>query len=63
VVFVTHDLREALRLGSRIALMEAGKLVTVLTPNEFVKSPDPWASAYVRAFGDGLESAANRGTS
>ena len=63
VVFVTHDLREALRLGSRIALMEAGKLVTVLTPKEFVKSSDPWAAAYVRAFGDGLESAANRGVS
>lgn len=61
VVFVTHDLREALRLGSRIALMEAGKLVTVLPPKEFVKSSDPWAAAYVRAFGDGLESAANRG--
>jgi len=63
VVFVTHDLREALRLGSRIALMEAGKLVTLLTPHEFLKSSDPWAAAYVRAFGDGLESAANRGTS
>jgi osmoprotectant transport system ATP-binding protein len=63
VVFVTHDLREALRLGSRIALMEAGTLQTVLTPQEFVKSSDPWASAYVRAFGDGLESAANRGAS
>jgi osmoprotectant transport system ATP-binding protein len=63
VVFVTHDLREALRLGSRIALMEAGKLVTVLTPAEFLTSSDPWASAYVHAFGDGLESAANRGTS
>ena len=63
VMFVTHDLREALRLGTRIALMEAGKLVTVLTPQEFVKSEDPWAAAYVRAFGDGLESAANRGTS
>ena len=63
IVFVTHDLREALRLGSRIALMEAGKLVTVLTPEEFVKSSDPWAAAYVRAFGDGLESAANRGAS
>jgi osmoprotectant transport system ATP-binding protein len=63
VVFVTHDLREALRLGSRIALMEAGKLVTVLTPAEFLKSADPWASAYVRAFGEGLESAANRGAS
>ena len=32
VVFVTHDLREALRMASRIALMEAGKLVTALTP-------------------------------
>ncbi len=63
VVFVTHDLREALRLASRISLMEAGKLVTVLTPQEFLKSSDPWASAYVHAFGDGLESAANRGTS
>jgi len=63
VVFVTHDLREALRLGSRIALMEAGKLVTVLTPHEFLKSTDRWAAAYVKAFGDGLEAAANRGTS
>lgn len=63
VVFVTHDLREGLRLGSRVALMEAGRLVTILTPQEFLRSTDPWASAYVRAFGDGLESAANRGTS
>jgi osmoprotectant transport system ATP-binding protein len=63
VVFVTHDLREALRLGSRIALMEAGRLVTVLSPQEFLRSADPLASAYVRAFGEGLESAANRGTS
>lgn len=63
VVFVTHDLREALRLGSRIALMEAGKLQTLLPPHEFIHSSDPWASAYVRAFGEGLESAANRGAS
>jgi osmoprotectant transport system ATP-binding protein len=63
VVFVTHDLHEALRLGSRIALMEAGKLVTVLSPQEFVRSSDPWASAYVRAFGDGLDWAAKRGPS
>jgi len=63
VVFVTHDLREALRLGSRIALMEAGRLGTVLSPREFLKSADPLASAYVRAFGEGLESPANRGRS
>ena len=63
VVFVTHDLREALRLGSRIALMEAGRLVTVLSPQDFLRSSDPLAAAYVQAFGEGLDSAANRGTS
>jgi osmoprotectant transport system ATP-binding protein len=63
VVFVTHDLREALRLGSRIALMEAGRLVTVLAPEDFLRSKDPLAAAYVQAFTDGLDSAANRGTS
>ncbi|MFZ0770945.1 MAG: ATP-binding cassette domain-containing protein [Candidatus Sulfotelmatobacter sp.] len=61
VVFVTHDLREALRLGSRIALMEAGELVTVLPPQEFLRSSDPLATAYVQAFGEGLEPGANRG--
>ena len=63
VVFVTHDLREALRLGSRIALMDAGRLVTVLPPEDFLRSSDPLAAAYVQAFGDGLDSAANRGAS
>lgn len=63
IVFVTHDLREAIRLGSRIALIEAGELVTVLSPREFLRSKDPIAAAYVHAFGEGLESAANRGSS
>jgi osmoprotectant transport system ATP-binding protein len=63
VVFVTHDLREALRLGSRIALMEGGELVMVLPPQEFLRSSDPLAAAYVQAFGEGLESVANRGRS
>jgi osmoprotectant transport system ATP-binding protein len=63
VVFVTHDLREALRLASRIALMEAGKLVTALTPEEFLKSGDPWVLKYVRAFGEGAASMVNRGRS
>jgi osmoprotectant transport system ATP-binding protein len=62
LVFVTHDLREALRLASRIALMESGRLVTVLSPQEFLRSNDPLAAAYVQAFGDGLDSAANRGS-
>jgi osmoprotectant transport system ATP-binding protein len=63
VVFVTHDLREALRLGSRIALMEAGRLVMVLSPAEFLRSQEPLAAAYLRAFGDGLGAVANRGAS
>src|SRR5580704_11059243 len=63
LVFVTHDLREALRLGSRIALMEAGRLVAVLSPADFLRSDDPLAAAYVRAFRDGLDSTANRGGS
>jgi len=63
VVFVTHDLREALRLGSRIALMEAGRLLMVLSPAEFLRSQEPLAAAYVRAFGDGLGLVANRGAS
>jgi osmoprotectant transport system ATP-binding protein len=60
VVFVTHDLNEALRLGTRIALMEAGKLVTALSPADFLRSTDPLAAAYVRAFGSGFDSAAQR---
>jgi osmoprotectant transport system ATP-binding protein len=63
VVFVTHDLREAMLLGSRIALMESGRLLTVLSPPDFLRSNDPLAAAYVQAFGEGLDSVANRGTS
>ena len=62
VVFVTHDLNEALRLASRIALLEAGKLVTVISPQEFMGSTDPLASAYARAFTSGLDRASGRGS-
>ena len=51
VVFVTHDLREAMLLGTRIALMEAGKLVTALATEEFVRSDDPLVKRYLDAFG------------
>jgi osmoprotectant transport system ATP-binding protein len=50
VVFVTHDLREALLLGTRVALMESGQLVVTLTPDEFAHSTDPMVAAYVDAF-------------
>jgi len=51
VVFVTHDLREALLLGTRIALMEAGRLVVALSSSEFTKSSDPLVQKYLDAFG------------
>jgi osmoprotectant transport system ATP-binding protein len=50
IIFVTHDLREALLLGTRIALLEAGRLVATYTPEEFVNSKEPMAAAYVAAF-------------
>src|SRR5438309_2394965 len=54
VVFVTHDLREALLLATRIALMEDGRLVAIQTPQEFLKSKEPFTRAYVEAFGTDL---------
>ena len=50
VVFVTHDLREALMLASRVALMQGGKLAGVYTPEEFRSAPNPIAAAYREAF-------------
>jgi osmoprotectant transport system ATP-binding protein len=46
-VFVTHDLHEALILGTRIALMDKGKIVLLETPENFVKSELPLARAYL----------------
>jgi len=46
-VFVTHDLREALRLGSRIGLMRAGRLAVLETPERFLESDDKYARAYI----------------
>jgi glycine betaine/proline transport system ATP-binding protein len=47
MVFITHDLREALRLGDRIAIMRDGRFVQVGTPEEVVGSP---ADEYVANF-------------
>ncbi|HTZ98170.1 MAG TPA: ATP-binding cassette domain-containing protein [Terriglobales bacterium] len=50
IVFVTHDFREALRVGTRIALLEAGRLVTVQPQAEFLASKEPLVMAYKNAF-------------
>lgn len=47
MIFITHDLNEALRLGDRIAIMRDGRFVQVGTPEEIVGSP---ADDYVRDF-------------
>ncbi len=54
VVFVTHDVREALLLADRIALMETGRVIAICTPQEFLNSGDPLVSAYVQSAGAGL---------
>jgi osmoprotectant transport system ATP-binding protein len=46
IVFVTHDLREALFLGTRIALLEQGRLVGVYAPAEFLKATEPEIHAF-----------------
>jgi osmoprotectant transport system ATP-binding protein len=53
IVFVTHDLREALLLASRIVLLEAGRVVAVASPQEFLRIDHP----EVRAFTASLEAA------
>jgi len=47
IIFVTHDLHEALKLGSRIAIMRNGEIIQLGTPEDIITSP---ADAYVRDF-------------
>ena len=50
IVFVTHDLREALLLASRIALMDEGRLIGIYSPRDFLRAQDPAVASYVAAF-------------
>ncbi len=47
IIFITHDLDEALRLGDRIALMRDGSIVQIGTPEEILVNP---ANDYVEKF-------------
>jgi osmoprotectant transport system ATP-binding protein len=49
MVFVTHDVREGLLLGTRIGLMHQGRLVFLGTPDEFKSSEHPEARAFMAA--------------
>ncbi|WP_222192374.1 quaternary amine ABC transporter ATP-binding protein [Modestobacter italicus] len=47
IVFITHDLNEAMRLGDRIAIMRDGRIVQIGTPDQILETP---ADDYVRQF-------------
>jgi osmoprotectant transport system ATP-binding protein len=49
MVFVTHDVREGLLLGTRIGLLEAGRLVFLGTPDEFRASELPEVRKFLEA--------------
>jgi osmoprotectant transport system ATP-binding protein len=51
IVFVTHDLREALLLGTRIGLFAEGRLAGIYEPDEFLHSSDAEARAFVNSLG------------
>lgn len=52
IIFISHDLDEALRIGDRIAIMEGGRVVQVGTPEEILQNP---ADDYVKAFFRGVD--------
>ena len=47
IIFVSHDLDEAFRIGNRIAIMEGGRIIQCGTPQDIVKNP---ANQYVADF-------------
>jgi osmoprotectant transport system ATP-binding protein len=51
IVFVTHDVREAIFLGSRIALLAEGRLIGEYAPDEFLRSTEPEARAFAASYG------------
>jgi len=59
IVIVTHDIAEALLLGTRIGVMDAGALKGTYSPREFIRATEPIAAAYaaqirmLTEFGDG----------
>jgi osmoprotectant transport system ATP-binding protein len=46
ILFVTHDLREALLLGTRIILLEGGRIVADASPQEFPRIDHPEVRAF-----------------
>ncbi len=55
-IFVTHDVREALMLGTRIGLMHAGHIETLATPREFLRANGQEARAFLASLDWNMES-------
>lgn len=55
IVFISHDLDEAMRIGDRIAIMKDGEVVQVGTPEDILRNP---ANDYVSTFVRGVDAAA-----
>jgi glycine betaine/proline transport system ATP-binding protein len=55
IVFISHDLDEAMHIGDRIAIMKDGQVVQVGTPEEILRNP---VDDYVRSFVRGVDASA-----
>ena len=51
IVFVTHDVREALLLGRRLGLLAGGRLIGLYRPEEFLKATESEARAFAASLG------------
>jgi osmoprotectant transport system ATP-binding protein len=56
MVFVTHDIAEAFVLGTRIALLQDGRLILLDEPHALLRSPHPEARAFAECFNDAQSS-------
>jgi len=52
IVFISHDLDEAIRIGDRIAIMQNGEISQIGTPEEIINNP---ANDYVKSFFKGVD--------
>jgi len=52
IVFISHDLDEAIKIGDRIAIMQGGEISQIGTPEEIISNP---ANDYVKSFFQGVD--------
>lgn len=52
IVFISHDLDEAIRIGDRIAVMQGGEIIQIGTPEEIINNP---ANEYIKSFFKGVD--------